>query len=94
MQGIKLILYVWAMALSVICGSSLLDYFINDEHYHFGSEVAGWIYKTSSHYLYFNALVFALTLFSLILTSGNKIKSSGMVLLISILLIIATIPTK
>lgn len=46
-----MLLMVVLVALVVLNGVSLADFFLQPESYRFGTEVGGWMYRSHLHYL-------------------------------------------
>ena len=66
MKIINIIIYLSATLMSFIGGISIYSFFLSPESYKFGTEVDGFMYHSSGHYLLVNLLVLAIAILAIL----------------------------
>lgn len=81
MKPLKIIIFLISVLVFILPVLSIFSLISNPENYRFGTEVAGFIYRSEKHYLIMNFSIVALSVLSCItLIRGNIYISIGCLL--------------
>ena len=86
---IKILVVLWAILLSIICASDLINFLQYPESYFIGSEAmignGGWSYRTNFTFIFFNSIMIIFSiLLSFFALKSRKIKVLLLILLLAI----------